>query len=277
LKKRDGKYVFPLFFMIRACSHTLWIAANQCWFCLSNPSLEKHLLVTIGEDVYLALAKGGLVEWGGHLLIVPIGHVESTRHLQLSAESEDTQNIIKEMQALKEQVQAVYTQRGERMISFEMYGGDQGQGTPLQHMHIQLIPVPVEVTSDIQAVFEQEAEREGLELAPDGTLPESLTVPYCRVEVPSLHKDTAKSPLVMVFVPSQDRMREFKALEDECLASGRRPPRLVNLAFGRAVVAQILGAPDKADWRKCLQTMEEEQAATLSIRALLSSASTTTE
>jgi hypothetical protein len=157
-----------------------------------------------------------------------------------------------------------------------MYVCDQGQGTPLQHMHIQLIPVPVDVVPDIQAVFEQEAERQGLELAPDGTLPESLTVPYCRVEVPSLKPDPTESPLVMVFVPSQDRMIKFKALEDECLASGRRPPRLVNLAFGRAVVAQLLGTPDKADWRNCLLTMEEEQAVTLSIRELLSTVSTTT-
>lgn len=99
------------------------------------------MLVTIGEDVYLALAKGGLLEWGGHLLIVPIGHVESTRHLQLT-DSEDTQTIIKEMQTLKEQIQKVYhQQRGESMISFEMYGGDLGQGTPLQHMHIQVLLV----------------------------------------------------------------------------------------------------------------------------------------
>lgn len=140
----------------------------------------------------------------------------------------------------------------------------------------QLIPIPVEVIPDIQSVFEEEAGRQGLELSPDGLLPESLTVPYCRVEVPSLSSDGTDTPLVMVFVPSQNRMREFKAMEDECMASGRRPPRLVNLAFGRSVVAQLLGAPDKADWRNCLQSMEEEQAATLSIRALLASASSTT-
>jgi hypothetical protein len=31
---------------------------SQCWFCLSNPSLEKHLIVSIGEETYLAVAKG---------------------------------------------------------------------------------------------------------------------------------------------------------------------------------------------------------------------------
>jgi hypothetical protein len=31
---------------------------SQCWFCLSNPNLEKHLIVSIGEEIYLAVAKG---------------------------------------------------------------------------------------------------------------------------------------------------------------------------------------------------------------------------
>ncbi len=60
-------------------------------------------------------------------------------------------------------------------------------------------------------------------------------------------------------------------MEDECLASGRRPPRLVNLSFGRSVVARLLGTPEKDDWKKCLLTVEEEQAMTTSIRKLLAS------
>ena len=43
----------------------------SCWFCLSSPQIEKHLIVSIGEQAYLAIAKGGLVE--NHLLIIPIG------------------------------------------------------------------------------------------------------------------------------------------------------------------------------------------------------------
>lgn len=31
---------------------------NDCWFCLSSTNVEKHLVVTIGEEMYVVLAKG---------------------------------------------------------------------------------------------------------------------------------------------------------------------------------------------------------------------------
>lgn len=48
---------------------------GPCWFCLGSPEVEKHLVVSVGTSVYLALAKGGLNEQ--HVLILPIGHFQS--------------------------------------------------------------------------------------------------------------------------------------------------------------------------------------------------------
>lgn len=32
---------------------------SKCWFCLaSSPDVEKHLVISVGEFCYLALAKG---------------------------------------------------------------------------------------------------------------------------------------------------------------------------------------------------------------------------
>lgn len=31
---------------------------SKCWFCLSSPSVEKHLIIAVGDFTYLALAKG---------------------------------------------------------------------------------------------------------------------------------------------------------------------------------------------------------------------------
>ena len=66
------------------------VGPDECWFCLSNPALTKHLIVTIGEECYLTFPKGNLVPTrnpgqhkdaeicnvpgGGHVLIVPIAH-----------------------------------------------------------------------------------------------------------------------------------------------------------------------------------------------------------
>ena len=46
-------------------------AAAACWFCLASPEVEKHLIVSVGDESYVALAKGG-IDWN-NLLIVPIG------------------------------------------------------------------------------------------------------------------------------------------------------------------------------------------------------------
>ncbi|CAH0478636.1 unnamed protein product [Peronospora belbahrii] len=45
---------------------------TECWFCLSTPALERHLIVSIGQEAYLAMPKGAIC--GDHLLIVPIAH-----------------------------------------------------------------------------------------------------------------------------------------------------------------------------------------------------------
>lgn len=56
--------------------------ADECWFCLSNPAVTKHLIVSIGSETYLTFPKGPLlptpaagevgVPGGGHVLIIPV-------------------------------------------------------------------------------------------------------------------------------------------------------------------------------------------------------------
>jgi hypothetical protein len=68
---------------------------GPCWFCLKSPEgnnenmsidnlffflkkfrsfskVEKHLIIAVGDEAYVAMAKGGLVE--DHLLIVAVEH-----------------------------------------------------------------------------------------------------------------------------------------------------------------------------------------------------------
>lgn len=48
--------------------------------------MESHLIISIGESYYCALAKGPLVE--DHVLIVPIEHSPNTLSLPLESETE---------------------------------------------------------------------------------------------------------------------------------------------------------------------------------------------
>ncbi|KAJ3076208.1 hypothetical protein HDU98_005092, partial [Podochytrium sp. JEL0797] len=106
---------------------------GACWFCLSSPSLEKHLLVTIKEEVYIASTKGGLSAWGGHLIIVPIEHhsarVEILDKPVLVAEIESCQELIRER---------FEKEKGEVPVFFEVFPGHPKDSVKrMQHMHIQ--------------------------------------------------------------------------------------------------------------------------------------------
>ncbi len=61
------------------------VGPSNCWFCLSNPTVAKSLIVSIGSLSYLGVSKGPFLDpsfnavpfSGGHLLIVPLSHTSS--------------------------------------------------------------------------------------------------------------------------------------------------------------------------------------------------------
>ena len=61
-------------------------AESSCWFCLSSPDVESHLVISIGEAYYCALAKGPLVP--NHVLMIPVEHCPSTLLMPSEAEVE---------------------------------------------------------------------------------------------------------------------------------------------------------------------------------------------
>ncbi|KAJ3151650.1 hypothetical protein HDU86_006069 [Geranomyces michiganensis] len=208
--------------------------ASQCWFCLSNPQLEKQLIVFIGSEAYVTLAKGGLVPWGGHLLVIPVAHYWSLRQMQLleGEEAATAQKAIQEMDKIKAHLFDVYSARNEVMVCFEMFGGGtvESLAQALHHMHLQLVPLPAAQLSEIEPAFMEEAKLEGLELVPEGRLPDAITDMYFRVEIPTGEGRDSK---VLVFRPSAARMDEHKRLAEEAESAGRRVPRVMNLQFGR--------------------------------------------
>jgi hypothetical protein len=45
---------------------------KKCWFCFSNPEIEKELIVEVRDHFYVAIPKGGIVE--EHFLLIPKEH-----------------------------------------------------------------------------------------------------------------------------------------------------------------------------------------------------------
>ncbi|WFC96123.1 hypothetical protein MBRA1_002779 [Malassezia brasiliensis] len=119
------------------------LGPEQCWFCLSNPQLEKHLVVTIGEECYMALPKGQvpvssdastLVPGGGHVLLVPIAHVPSTWGPDASLPA-----LRAEMRALRAALARCYAAYGAVPVSWEVV---RRSHTRVAHTQTQVVPVP---------------------------------------------------------------------------------------------------------------------------------------
>jgi hypothetical protein len=110
---------------------------SKCWFCLSSPVVSKHLVISIGTEIYLALAKGGLVE--DHFLILPITHHQSLSILP--------QNVKEEMDLYKKAVTRYYESTDRVPVFFE-------RNFKSAHCQLQAAPVHKNQAPALKEMFE---------------------------------------------------------------------------------------------------------------------------
>ncbi|XP_023292578.2 CWF19-like protein 1 homolog [Lucilia cuprina] len=143
-----------------------------CWFCLSCPNVEKHLIISIGEHFYLALAKGPINDY--HILILSITHIPCAAQLT----DDDWKELNKFKKALidffKDQNQVVcFTERNYKS----------------SHMQINVFSVDEGYAWKIPHAFEDKAEEFNLqfETTPDLTSGKILPHqgPYFVAELPN--------------------------------------------------------------------------------------------
>ncbi|THG97269.1 hypothetical protein EW145_g7647 [Phellinidium pouzarii] len=219
------------------------IGPNECWFCLSNPSVAKHLIVSIGSEYYLTLPKGQIiptgdsadpasdiskVPGGGHVLLVPIAHCPT-----LAALPPDLAEALNaEITQCKAALRSLYSAHGCRALIFEvgLVGARGG------HAHAQVVPIPARLEGQVEAAFRGEGARVGMEFEED---PEKALETcaggrgnYFRVDLPDGR--------MMVYLIKQDVP--------------------FSIQFGRQVLCRILGVPERFDWKACTQTESEERA-----------------
>ena len=93
------KYILILFINI----------IEKCWFCLSSANVEKHLVISIGNNFYIALAKGPINDY--HILILSITHIPCTALLS----NEDWI----ELENFKTSIRNFYKKIGKAVCFFE--------------------------------------------------------------------------------------------------------------------------------------------------------------
>ncbi|OSX65607.1 hypothetical protein POSPLADRAFT_1044935 [Postia placenta MAD-698-R-SB12] len=218
------------------------IAPDECWFCLSNPNLAKHLIVSIGTECYVTLPKGQIVPThtaadhpnapavpgGGHVLIVPITHYPTYSSIPPDLAAP----IVQETERYKAALQAMFAKHKAAFVAFEV-GRLSAKGG---HAHVQIVPVPDKFKHSVEQAFLDEGQRLGIqfETDPDAAL-EACSGgrgSYFRVDLPDGRK--------MVHL-----MRDSVPF---------------SIQFGREVLVSLLGMQDRFDWKACLQSEEEDKA-----------------
>ncbi|KAM8946527.1 CWF19-like protein 1 isoform 2-T2 [Pelodytes ibericus] len=195
---------------------------GPCWFCLASPEVEKHLVVSIGDHCYVALAKGGLTP--DHVLILPIGHYQSMVDLA----SEVVEEVVKYKAALKK----FFKTKGKRYVMFE-------RNYRSQHLQLQVVPLPLQccTTEDIKETFIVQAQEQNIEL----------------LEIPE-HTDIKQivqpgTPYFYVELDSGEKLFH-------------RIKKNFPLQFGREVLASeaMLNIPTRAHWKECKSSHVEEES-----------------
>ncbi|WVR05612.1 hypothetical protein IAU60_002634 [Kwoniella sp. DSM 27419] len=219
----------------------------ECWFCLSNPKVTKHLIVAIGSETYVTLPKGQLiptlpkhiaqggskplVPGGGHVLIIPIAHHPTL----LSIPAEDAMSIISELEGFKSSLRACYASFGAVPVTFEV-GRLSGRGG---HAHVQIVPVPKDLANKVESSFRLGGEQQGIDWEPEPERALSRVGPagnYFKVECPDGTK--------MVH-----------------LLKGN-----FDLQFGRTVLGSLLGYQHRIDWKECSQSEAEDKEDALAFK-----------
>ncbi|MBW0467395.1 hypothetical protein O181_007110 [Austropuccinia psidii MF-1] len=215
------------------------IAPDTCWFCLSNPHVAKHLIASIGTETYLSLPKGQLpdtqkrspVPGGGHVLLIPISHYPSL----LALPSELATPIISEIEQYKSALKRCYEAYSASMVSFEV-AKLSGRGARAGHAHLQVCPVPNELADRVEQAFQEEGQKQGIDFVDESALKEL-----------------------------KEGVKEAVSYFRVCLPNGRelvhliKPDEKFNLQFGRIALANILGMPDRSNWKACEKSEDEEK------------------
>jgi len=200
--------------------------AGPCWFCLSSPEVEKHLIVSVGEHSYLALAKGALTP--DHVMILPISHHQCIANLP--------EDVSEEIDKFKSAVRKMYKKQGKMPVIFE-------RNFKTQHLQLQIVPVLKDDATTVKREFLDQAASREIDL---NEIPSHVPLTQLAVQ---------GQPYFFVETPNKDKLfgRINKGFP---IQFGREV----------LCSEQLLDMPEKEDWKSCKLSQDEEKEHTKDFR-----------
>ncbi|KAJ1792523.1 hypothetical protein LPJ67_001534, partial [Coemansia sp. RSA 1938] len=164
----------------------------KCWFCLANPDVDQNLMAAIGDEAYVAMAKGALVvggadsaeftghtspiPGGGHVLIVPIVHIDSLRKAR-DGQNEADKSLCAEIDRWIAAITALFAEFDCVPLIFET-----SRCLPHVHTALQMIPIPKIKAELIRPALEEVCAADKLTI--ESSYPEAQQAGYFAITDP---------------------------------------------------------------------------------------------
>ncbi|KAL2183874.1 hypothetical protein L209DRAFT_468980 [Thermothelomyces heterothallicus CBS 203.75] len=228
---------------------------DRCFFCLSNPNLPTHMVCSVGEDTYLATAKGPLpaadtfreqgIGFPGHFIITPLTHAPSLSAAAMSDEQE-ARRTFAEMARFRDALQNMVADASRRQLGAVTWEINRARNI---HVHWQFLPVPAEMVSKglVEAGFRVLAGdmKLGKFTVKDFGTADEVPGDYFRVwiwaEEDGEDGSSAKVVGNSLLLPFDEGVR-------------------FDLQYPRKVMAKLLGLEDRTVWQDVVQSEQEETA-----------------
>ena len=236
---------------------------RECFFCLSNPSLATHLIVSIGSECYLTTAKGPLPTratyaslesnpFPFHILIIPLSHAPTIRAIDDPTTRTST---FTEMARYRKALQTMVSSLSNDELGAVTWEVSREKGV---HVHWQFLPVSGNMVKKglVEAAFRVEAENEKyptLENVDHKDGADDIEGDYFRVWIwrPATSEDGSEE--------AQDSTRPQSVGKEMTLILPLSYSFRFDMQFGRRVMAKLLGLEGRADWKACGQSETEEK------------------
>ncbi|KAK1704467.1 CwfJ C-terminus 1-domain-containing protein-like protein [Colletotrichum lupini] len=232
---------------------------DRCFFCLSNPNLDTHMVCTIGEDSYLATAKGPLatsqtfeehgINFPGHVIITPLAHTPTVHSSGVESYTpEEAEKTHKEMTRFREALQAMVSAKSNRKLGAITWEISRGRNI---HAHWQFHPIPADFVYKglAEAGFRVEAE--------------NLKYPEFESREISYEDQADFGDYFRIWIWADDGEDRIKG---SSLVMKLDPNMRFDLQYPRKVVAKLLGLEKRFVWQDCTQTKEEEEKDVAALR-----------
>lgn len=229
---------------------------DRCFFCLSNPNLSTHMVCSIGDECYVATAKGPLpssttfkeqgIEFPAHMVIVPLTHAPTVTTAAMG--EAEASNTFKEMSRFREALQAMISSQAAQSLGAVTFEINRARGI---HAHWQFMAVPAALIRKglVEAAFRVEAENQKLPKleVKDFETGDSVEGDYFRA---------------WLWAEEEEKAEDGGRIIGKSLLMRFDEGVRFDLQFGRRVLGKLLGLDNRLIWQDIQQTEEEETADT---------------